>query len=85
VRVAYTGHEALTFSGYLDAATGKTLHAEPGRVYDIIPVSGRAGDDIPRAWFRPVPPPPPPFPPAQFPPVPPVVTVPPPSDGTPVQ
>jgi hypothetical protein len=84
VRAAYTGHEALTFSDYLDAATGKTLRAEPGRVYDIIPASGRPVDDIPRAWFRPVPPPPP-FPPAPFPPVPPVVTVPPPSDGTPVQ
>jgi hypothetical protein len=51
VRVAYTGHEALTFSDYLDLETGKTLHAEPGRSYDITPASGRVVPEVPEPWF----------------------------------
>ncbi len=51
---AYTGHEALTFSDYLDLETGKTLHAEPGRTYDIAPASGRLADEVPLQWFTPV-------------------------------
>lgn len=48
---AYNGHEALTFTDYLDLGTGKTLHAEPGGVYDVAPASGRPVPDIPGAWF----------------------------------
>ncbi len=54
MRAAYTGHEALTFSDYLDLETGKTLHAEPGRTYDIAPASGRSADEVPLQWFTPV-------------------------------
>jgi hypothetical protein len=53
-RVAYNGHEALTFTGYLDLESGKTLHAEPGGTYDIAPASGRAAPDIPQGWFTPL-------------------------------
>ena len=51
MRAVYTGHEALTFSDYLDLDTGKTLHAQPGRVYDITPASGRAAAEVPVPWF----------------------------------
>jgi len=51
VRAAYLGHEALTFTDYLDLDTGKTLHAEPGEVYDIAPASGRLVGEIPEPWF----------------------------------
>jgi hypothetical protein len=51
VRAAYLGHEALTFTDYLDLETGKTLYAEPGEVYDIAPASGRLVDEIPEPWF----------------------------------
>lgn len=53
-RAAYTGHEALTFSDYTDLETGKTLHAEPGRSYDVAPASGRAVPEFPEPWFVPV-------------------------------
>jgi hypothetical protein len=53
VRVAYNGHEALTFTDYLDLESGKTLHAEPGRTYDVAPASGRLVPDIPHGWFTP--------------------------------
>ena len=33
----YNGHEVMTYMGYIDAATGKTLVCEPGGIYDIIP------------------------------------------------
>jgi hypothetical protein len=51
VRAAYTGHEALTFSDYTDLETGKTLHAEPGRSYDVAPASGRVVPEMPEPWF----------------------------------
>ena len=54
MRAVYTGHEALTFTDYLDLDSGKTLHAQPGRVYDISPASGRAAADIPAPWFIPL-------------------------------
>jgi hypothetical protein len=54
VRVAYGGQEALTFMDYTDLETGRTLHAEPGGVYDITPVSGRVVDEVPAPWFTPV-------------------------------
>lgn len=50
-RAAYNGHEALTFTGYLDLESGKTLHAEPGGTYDIAPASGHAGPEVPEPWF----------------------------------
>lgn len=56
---AYAGHEALTFSDYLDLGTGKTLFAEPGGVYDISPAGGRVVTEVPEPWFTPVAPPPP--------------------------
>ncbi len=54
MRVAYAGHEALTFSDYIDLEAGKTLAAEPGRVYDIAPASGRVVPEVPEPWFIPV-------------------------------
>jgi hypothetical protein len=51
VRVLYTHHEALTFSDYTDLETGGTLHAVPGRVYDITPASGRVVPGFPTPWF----------------------------------
>lgn len=48
---AYNGHEALTFTDYLDLGTGKTLRAEPGGIYDVAPASGRAVPDVPEPWF----------------------------------
>jgi hypothetical protein len=54
VRAAYTGHEALTFSQYMDGGTGRTLHAEPGGVYEVTPASGHVVPEIPAAWFVPV-------------------------------
>ena len=52
MRVAYTGHEALTFGDYLDLETGKTLHAVPGGVYDIAPASGHVVPGFPVPWFK---------------------------------
>ena len=54
MRAVYTGHEALTFPGYLDLDTGRTLTAEPGGAYDIAPASGQAAAEIPAGWFTPV-------------------------------
>ena len=54
MRAAYTGTEALTFSQYIDGETGKTLHAEPGRVYEVTPASGHVVPEIAAAWFVPV-------------------------------
>lgn len=51
MRAVYAGHEALTFTDYTDLDTGRTLHAEPGGVYDIAPASGRNVGDIPEPWF----------------------------------
>ena len=51
MRVAYAGHEALTFSDYTDLETGRTLHAEPGGTYDITPASGRVVPEVPEPWF----------------------------------
>jgi hypothetical protein len=56
-RAAYLGHEALTFSDYIDLDTGRTLAAVPGGTYDITPASGRAAPDIPEGWFVRVAPP----------------------------
>lgn len=36
----YTGETPGTYPDYLDKATGGTLHAEPGGVYDIEPAEG---------------------------------------------
>jgi hypothetical protein len=52
VHAAYTGQEALTFSQYIDAETGKTLRAEPGGVYEVIPASGHVVPEIPVPWFE---------------------------------
>lgn len=51
---AYNGHEALTFTDYLDLGTGKTLYAVPGEVYDVAPASGRVVPEFPDPWFTPV-------------------------------
>ncbi len=40
--VLYSGAENLTFPGYIDLVTGRTLAAEPGGTYDVMPVN--AGD-----------------------------------------
>ena len=53
MRVAYGGQEVLTFMDYIDLGTGRTLHAEPGGVYDITP-AGRPVDEYPARWFAPV-------------------------------
>lgn len=51
MRAVYVGHEALRFNDYLDLETGRTLLAEPGGVYDIIPASGHVVPDFPSPWF----------------------------------
>ena len=51
---AYNGSEALTFSDYVNLETGRTLHAEPGKVYEVAPASGRPVPDVPEGWFTPV-------------------------------
>jgi hypothetical protein len=53
---AYTGHEVLTFMDYLDAETGRTLTAEPGGTYDVIPAGGRNVPGLPPG-FTVLPPP----------------------------
>ena len=52
MHAAYTGQEALTFSQYIDVETGKTLRAEPGGVYEVIPASGHVVPEIPVPWFE---------------------------------
>jgi hypothetical protein len=37
MKVAYHGHEVMTYVNYVDAETGKTLVCEPGGIYDILP------------------------------------------------
>ena len=65
MRAIYTGHEALTFSDYTDLDTGRTLHAQPGRMYDVAPASGRVVPQFPEPWFTPAADTPPdPWPPA---------------------
>jgi hypothetical protein len=49
--VVCTHHEPLTFSDYTDLKTGGTLHAVPGRVYDITPASGHVVPGFPVPWF----------------------------------
>jgi len=51
MRAIFNGYEALTFSDYTDLATGMTLRAEPGQVYDIAPASGRVVPEFPEPWF----------------------------------
>lgn len=41
MRVHYDGHEVMTYMGYMDLATGRTLVCVPGESYDISP------DDLP--------------------------------------
>ncbi len=36
----YTGKSPAIFPNYLDRETGETLHAEPGKVYDIKAADG---------------------------------------------
>lgn len=54
MRAAFTGHQPLMFTDYVDLATGRVLSAEPGGVYDIAPASGRAVPEMPGNWFVPV-------------------------------
>ena len=54
MRAAYVHHEALTFSDYIDGETGKTLAAEPGGIYEVMPASGHVVPEIPLPWFVPV-------------------------------
>ena len=51
MRATYVGHEALTFSDYIDLETGKTLHVMPGGVYDVAPASGHVVPEFPEPWF----------------------------------
>ena len=54
MRAAYTGTETLTFSQYMDGETGRTLAAEPGGIYEVMPASGHIVPEIPTGWFVPV-------------------------------
>ena len=54
MRAAYTGQETLTFSQYMDTSTGRTLAAEPGGIYEVMPASGHVVPEIPTGWFVPV-------------------------------
>ena len=53
-RAVFTGHESLSFQDYTDLATGRTLTAVPGGVYEVAPASGRAVPEVPAGWFTPV-------------------------------
>lgn len=54
MRAAFTGHQPLIFTDYIDLGTGRALTAEPGGVYDIAPASGRNVPEVPGQWFTPV-------------------------------
>ena len=51
-RAVYSGHETLTFMDYLDLETGRTLLAEPGRVYDVAPAGGRPVPALPPGFVQ---------------------------------
>jgi len=53
-RAVFTGHESLSFQDYTDLATGRTLTAVPGGVYEVAPASGRSVPEVPAGWFVPV-------------------------------
>jgi hypothetical protein len=38
----YSGHATALYMDYTDAATGRTLTAEPGQSYDVAPAPGRS-------------------------------------------
>lgn len=42
--VIFCGHVEMTYPGFIDIATGRTLTCEPGQEYDVIPVGVAAGD-----------------------------------------
>ena len=52
MRAVFTGHETLTFMDYLDLETGRTLTAEPGRVYDVAPAGGRPVPVLPPGFVQ---------------------------------
>jgi hypothetical protein len=56
VRAAFTGTHGLTFMDYIDGETGRTLTAEPGGVYEVVPGGARPLLDLPPG-FTPVEPP----------------------------
>ena len=37
MKVTFGGHEVMTYMGYIDTGTGRTLTCEPGGTYEIIP------------------------------------------------
>jgi hypothetical protein len=43
----YYGHETMTYSQYIDTATGKTLVCAPGGTYSVIPAGGYTGSAMP--------------------------------------
>lgn len=47
MRAAFTGTHGLTFMDYIDGETGRTLTAEPGGVYEVVPVGAHPLPDIP--------------------------------------
>ncbi len=49
MRYSFLGTSARMYSQFLDGATGKTLCAEPGGVYDMTPASGCEGMTVPPA------------------------------------
>jgi hypothetical protein len=59
----YTGGQPATYPAYIDSATGSTLVAEPGEVYDMKPADGtdylipsKDGNGEPTTGHLPVPP-----------------------------
>lgn len=42
--VIFCGHVQMTYPGFIDIATGRTLTCDPGQEYDVIPVGIAAGD-----------------------------------------
>jgi hypothetical protein len=52
--VQYVGQEPMTYPGYTDTGSGKTLSCIPGEFYDVIPASGVQADIPNDGRFLPV-------------------------------
>ena len=51
MRVAYVGHEALTFTDYIDLETGQDAPRRTGPGVRHRPRVGRVVPEVPEPWF----------------------------------
>ena len=47
MRYPFLGTSGRMYGQFLDSATGKTLQAEPGGVYDMVPAAGQEDMTVP--------------------------------------